>query len=137
MSFPSPKTIALRLGLDAKELDRSFDEALLPFLANFVHPWRLVFAYLLAPIDLDDIDSENTGRSEQTKRLACLRKWKVKCGANATYGVLITSLLNNGDVENAEAVCRQIITFQNSSQHQGMKCVATCEVGGGGELILC
>ena len=109
----SPKTIAFRLGLDVKELDKSCDEFLLPFLANFVHPWREVFAYLLAPIDLDDIDSENAGRSEQTKRLAGLRKWKVKCGAKATYGVLIASLLKNGDVQNAENICLQIMNSGN------------------------
>ena len=112
MSSPaaaSPKTIALRLGLDVKELDKSCDEALLPSLANFVHPWREVFAYLLAPIDLDDIDSENAGRSEQTKRIASLRKWKVKCGARATYGMLITSLLKNGDVQNAENICQKLL----------------------------
>ena len=110
------KTIALRLGLDEKELDKSCDEVLLPCLANFVHPWREVFAYLLAPIDLDDIDSENAGRSEQTKRLASLRKWKVKCGAKATYGVLITSLLKNGDVQNAENICQHL---ENSWEHEG------------------
>ena len=123
MSSPataSPKTIALRLGLDVKELDKSCDEALLPSLANFVHPWREVFAYLLAPIDLDDIDSENAGRSEQTKRIASLRKWKVKCGARATYGMLITSLLKNGDVQNAENICRELMTSSiKNSDHKG------------------
>ena len=112
MSTPataSPKTIALCIGLDLKELDKSCDEALLPSLANFVHPWREVFAYLLAPIDLDDIDSENAGRSEQTKRLASLRKWKVKCGTGATYSVLITSILKNGDVQNAENLCQKLL----------------------------
>ena len=89
-----PKTIAVGPGLYVKELDKS--------CSNFVHPCREVFAYLLAPIDLDDMDSENAGRSEQTKRKASLRKWKVKCGARATYSVLITSLLKNGDVQNAE-----------------------------------
>ena len=114
----SPKTIALRLGLDVKALDKPCDEFLLPFLANFVHPWREVFAYLLAPIDLDDIDSENAGRSEQTKRLASLRKWKVKCGAKAMYGVLIASLLKNGDVHNAENICLQIKTSGNKGNLQ-------------------
>ena len=116
MSSPaSPETIALRLGLDVKELGRSCDEALLPSLANFVHPWREVFAHLLAPLDLDDIDSENAGRSEQTKRLASLHKWKVKCGGKATYGVLITALLNNRDVRNAENVCQQLLQHLEGS----------------------
>ena len=120
MSSPaSPKTIALRLGLDEKELNKSCDEALLPSLANFVHPWREVFAYLLAPIDLDDIDSENASHSEQTKRLASLRKWKVKCGAKATYGVLITSLLKNGDVQNAENICQHLLESCASGEHEG------------------
>ena len=120
MSSPaSPKTIALRLGLDVKELDKSCDEALLPSLATFVHP--------LVPIDLDDIDSENAGLSEPTKRLASLHKWKVKCGARATYGELITSLLKNGDVQNAENVCRQImINIKHSGErhNEGKRCTS-------------
>ena len=117
-STASSETIAIRLGLDVKELEKSCDEALLPSLANFVHPWREVFAYLLAPLDLDDIDSENAGRSEQTKRLASLRKWKVKCGGKATYGVLITTLLNNGDVRNAENICQQLLQHPEGSYNK-------------------
>ena len=124
MSSPAcPKTIALRLGLDVKEVHKSCDETLLPSLANFVHPWREVFAYLLAPIDLDDIDNENVGRSEQTKRLASLWKWKIKCGARATYGELITSLLKNGDVQNAENICQQLL--EKRGENGGIYWLAT------------
>ena len=107
-SKSSSQDIASRVGLDTKELDKPCEESLLPSLANFVHPWRLVFSCLLDQIDLDDVESENSGRSEQEKRLACLRKWKLRCGARATCGVIVNALLENGYVENAESMCRHL-----------------------------
>ena len=120
-SKSSSQDVAARVGLDAKELDKPCEESLLPSLANFVHPWRLVFSYLLGQIDLDDVESENSGRSEQEKRLACLRKWKVRCGARATCGVIINALLRNGDVENAEALCRHLLQDVTQSKQEGRR----------------
>ena len=106
-STVSLKEIAARIGLDTKELERSCEEGLFPSFANFVHPWRLVFADLLAPINLDDVDLEC--HSEQEKRLGCLRKWKAKRGAGATVGVVIESVLKSGSVDNAESMCRCLL----------------------------
>ena len=106
-STTSPQEIAARVGLDAEELERPCEEGLFPSFANFVHPWRVVFADLLAPIDLDDVDLEC--HSEQEKRLGCLRKWKARCGAGATVGVVIESVLKSGSVDNAESMCRCLL----------------------------
>lgn len=103
----SPQEIAARVGLDVEELERQCEEGLLPFLADYVHPWRLVFCYLLAPIDLDDVDEEC--HSEQEKRLRCLRKWKARNGAGAKVGTLVETLLRNGNVDSAEAMCRRLL----------------------------
>ena len=103
----SPQEIAARVGLDAKELERPCEEGLFPSFANFVHPWRLVFADQLAPVDLDDVDLEC--HSEQEKRLGCLRKWKARRGAGATVGVVIESVLKSGSVDNAESMCRCLL----------------------------
>ena len=115
---------AARVGLDTKELDKPCEKSLLPSLGNFVHPWRLIFSYQLAQIDLDDVESENSGRSEQEKRLACLRKWKVRCGARATRGVIVNALLKNGDVEGAESMCRHLQEITGIKQ-EGRSAVAT------------
>ena len=103
-----PGDIAARVGLDAQLLHLQCDEAGLPYLADFVHPWRENFFYLLAPLDMDDIDSEKTGRSEQEKRVAALLKWKARCGKEATYSALVSALLQNGNVERAEALCQHL-----------------------------
>ena len=106
-STTSPQEIAARVGLHAKELERPCEEGLFPSFANFVHPWRLVFADQLAPVDLDDIDLEY--HSEQEKRLGCLRKWKARRGARATVGVVIELVLKSGSVDNAESMCRCLL----------------------------
>ena len=68
----------------------------------------MVFAYLLCQTDLDDVDSEQTSRSEQEKRLACLRKWKTRRGDGATFRVVIEAVLYTGNVGGAEALCKII-----------------------------
>ena len=122
----SPEDIAARVGLDAKELDKPCEESLVPSLANFVHPWRLIFSYLLGQIDLDDVESENSGRSEQEKRLACLRKWKVRCGARATCGVIVNALLKNGNLEGAEGMCRHLQEITGTLKQEGRSAKASC-----------
>ena len=62
MSSPtSSGDIAARVGLDAKELDRPCEESLFPSFVDYVHPWRLVFSDLLAPINC----SSSSRRTEQ------------------------------------------------------------------------
>ena len=74
MSRDQTLSIAAKVGLGAEELRKPCDDRLFPLLANFVHPWRLVFSSLLSEVDLDDIDQEKQSCSEQEKRVAALRK---------------------------------------------------------------
>ena len=108
--------IAGRVGLQPATLDTPVKESAFLSLDSFVDPWRLVFFELLAPTDVSDIDAENVGRSEQEKRVACLRKWKSRYGAEATYRVIVQSALKCGRVDNAEGICRQLL---QESQSQG------------------
>ena len=105
-STPSPEDVAAHFGLDSNHLDKPCSEAFFLSFSDHVHPWRLVFAYLLSQTDLDDVDSEQTGRSEQEKRLASLRKWKSKCGNGATFRAVIKAVLSTGNVGSAEALCQ-------------------------------
>ena len=106
----SPEDIAAKVGLRAELLDLSCEENCFVSLSDFVDPWRLVFADLLSSLDLKDIDTENRGASEQEKRVASLRKWKSRNGADATYRVIIQSAIKCGHVDNAEAICRQLLS---------------------------
>ena len=108
----SPDNIAAIVGLQAERLDNPCKEILFLSISDFVHPWRLVFSELLSSVDLSDIDAENQGVSEKQKRVACLRKWKSKCGAEATYRVIVQSVLNCGGVDLAEAICRQLLRHE-------------------------
>lgn len=103
------ENVARRLDVDPRLLERPCDERVLPSLATFVHPWREVFSFLLAPLDLDDVNSECI--SEQQKRLSSLRKWKERRGTEATYAELINALLENGSVDKAENLCLHIQTI--------------------------
>ena len=100
--------IATKAGLGAEELNRPCEDNLFASLANFVHPWRLVFSSLLSEMDLDDVDEENQSRSEQEKRVAALRKWKARKGREATYAVLLGVLLDSGKMDQAELLCEQL-----------------------------
>ena len=110
MSSISPDEVATPFGVDSKELDKPCAEAFFSSIADLVHPWRLVFADLLCQTDMDDVDSEQAGRSEKEKRLGCLRKWKSRCGEGATFRAIIAAVLSTGNVENAQALCRIIPT---------------------------
>ena len=68
-----------------------------------------MFSELLTELDLSDIEAENRGRSEQEKRIACLRKWKTRNGSRAKYADLVGSALKGGMLSNAEAICRTLL----------------------------
>lgn len=108
-SSVSPRDVAERVGLDANYLEKPCQDCCLPLIAPFVHPWRLVFSHLLTEVELDDVDSENAGQPEELKRLGCLRKWKNKNGAEATCKVVVQAAISTGRVDNAEAICRQLL----------------------------
>ena len=105
----SPEQVAESLGLDAKRLEEQCDESSFPSLRNLVHPWRLVFSNLLTPVDLDDVDSEYSSRPEEEKRLGCLRKWKARVGAQATFKAIVQAVLMSGSIVNAEAICQHLL----------------------------
>ena len=106
-------SIAAKVGLSAEELSKPCDDRLFPLLANFVHPWRLVFSSLLSEVDLDDVHRENS--SEEEKRLGALRKWKTRNAHKATYGALLGAILDCGKVDQAELLCEQV-AIQTDSQ---------------------
>ena len=57
----------------------------------------------LTAIDIDDIDCKKT---EPEKRVETLQKWKKKFGFRAKFRMLVEILLESGNADNAEVVCR-------------------------------
>ena len=110
-------SIAAKVGLGAEELSKPCDDRLFALLANFVHPWRLVFSSLLSEVDLDDVHRENSSE-EAEKRLGALRKWKTRNAHKATYGSLVKAILDHGKVDQAEMLC-QLLALQPQPSEQG------------------
>ena len=111
-------SIATEVGLGAKELSKQCEESLFLLLADFLHPWRLVFSSLLSDVDIDDVDREN--QSEPEKRVAALRKWKVRNGHGATYYILVEAVLNSSRLDQAELICKHLaVHFELPSSGQG------------------
>ena len=101
----SLQTIADRFNLEAKDLDKPCEDRLIPSLAKFVHPWRMVAQSLgLSEVDVDDIYSENNSGEE--RRIAALRKWKTRNGQEATYKLLVDALIRVQRVNTAEKLCQ-------------------------------
>ena len=66
--------------------------------------WRTVAPHLgLSELDIQEIESEKT---EPEKRLKTLQKWRKKFGFRAKFTLLVKTLLNIGNAEDAERVCR-------------------------------
>ena len=93
-------------GITVEHLEqRCSDEDLLQISRDLVE-WRNLAPHLaLTDTDLEDLEG---GRSEQERRLKALRKWKRKAGFTATYKNLVSALLQVGDTELAEKLCRQL-----------------------------
>ena len=104
----SSREVAIDVGLRPEKLQEPYSESMFLPLAGSLDPWRLVFCGLLTDVELNDVEAENAGRSEQEKRVACLRKWKAKNGTRATYGVLVQAAIDNERVAKAEEMCRSL-----------------------------
>ena len=115
MAQISAEEVANEIGLAADELSKPCDSNIIPSLADCFSQWRVIFASVLSKIDLDDVDREN--HTEKEKRIAVLGKWKDSNGTGATYKVLVSALLSNGEKDQAELLCR-LLAYQ-LKQRQG------------------
>jgi hypothetical protein len=95
-----------RLGLSIDELSKPCDSKHFTSLATFVREWPLTFWNLLGENDRGDVDRENRTASEPLKKVAALQKWKSRNGRGATYEVLVNALLSNGEMDQAESLCK-------------------------------
>ena len=115
MAQISAEEVANGVGLAADELSKPCDDSIIPSLADCFRQWRVTFGSLLSQIDLGDVDRENT--TEEEKRIAGLRKWKVRNGCEATYKILVDTLLNRGERSDAENICKILADHSMSDKH--------------------
>ena len=106
MAQISAEEVATVVGLGADELSKPCNGSIIPSLADCFREWRVIFGSLLSELDLDDIDRENT--TEEEKRIAALRKWRDRNGSEATYKILVDTLLNRGERHQAESLCKTL-----------------------------
>ena len=102
----SSHDVAIDVGLRPEKLDEACSEAMFVSLAGSLDPWRLIFIGpgLLTDVEVNDVES--VARPEQEMIVACLRKWRAKIGAKATYRVLVQAALDNDRASKAEEMCR-------------------------------
>ena len=109
MALITAKDVANSLGLSISDLSMPCDSSHFPSLATFVREWKLIFWSLLDENDLGDVERENSTASEQLKKIAALQKWKSRNGRGATYEVLVNAFLSNGEIDQAESLCKFLL----------------------------
>ena len=117
MAQISAEKVANGVGLAADELSKPCNGSIIPSLADCFSQWKVIFGSLLSELDLSDVDKENS--KEEEKRIAALRKWRDRNGCEATYKVLVDTLLNRGERYQAEILCRKILADHSMSNKNG------------------
>lgn len=100
--------ILARVGLREEELNQPCEEEhYRSFISNLFQPWQELYSDLLSSAELED--ARKSSNSEEERSLLCMQKWKAKRGNEASYDAIVRSLLRIGAIENAEAICRQLL----------------------------
>ena len=82
--------------------------------------WRRIAPFLgLSEMDIQEIETDK--KTEAEKRLKTLQNWKRKFGYKAKFTLLVETLLDVGNAEDAEKVCRVL----QPQVHTGMGLACT------------
>jgi len=97
------------VGVSPIHLDKTCTSEHLQAIALFLESWRTVAPHLgLSKVQVENI--ENDGKAESEKRQKMLESWKTKYAFKATYMVLVSALLKIGMADQAERVCRLLVS---------------------------
>ena len=103
MNPPTLAELVTEVGISQTLLDQKCSAADLISISKDLD-WRKTAPHLgLTAIDIADIDCK---RSEFEKRVETFQKWKKKFGFRAKFRVLVEKLLESGNADHAEKVCR-------------------------------
>ena len=103
MEPPTLAELVKEVDISPHLLDQKCSDAHIASISQFLG-WRTVAPHLgLNKTDISDIESKKT---EPEKRVETLQKWRKKLGFKAKLKLLVETLLNTGNAEDAEKVCR-------------------------------
>ena len=115
MAKVTAEDVANGVDLAVDELSKPCDSNIIPSLADCFLEWEVIFGSLLSEIDVNYVKEDNT--TGVNKRMAALRKWRDKNGREATYKVLVDALLNRGERDQAENLCKILAKHSMSNKN--------------------
>ena len=105
MNPPTLAELVTEVGISSAILNRKCSDADLIRISKDLD-WRTVAPHLgLNPTEIGDIDCK---RTESEKRVETLQKWKKKLGFRANFRALVKTLMETGNADHAEKVCRSL-----------------------------
>ena len=101
------------VGITYMQLDEKCTNEHLHDIALFLTSWRTLAIYLqLSSSEVEAVDED--AHSEKERKLKCLELWKDKFAFKARFRVLVEALLKIGSADQAEQVCRLLVSQQPS-----------------------
>ena len=107
------------VGLTPKQLEEKCTNEHLHNIALSLKSWRTLAPHLGLEVDAVDRDAHG----EEEKKQKCLESWKAKFAFKATYRVLVEALLKIGNADQAEEVCRLLVSQRASKDVSKFKCL--------------
>ena len=101
------------VGITHKQLNEKCTNEHLHDIALFLKSWRTLAPQLrLSDSEVEAVERNSHG--EEEKRQKFLESWKAKFAFKAKYRVLVQALLRIGSADQAEEVCRLLVSQQPS-----------------------
>ena len=100
------------VGLTDEQLDETCTHEHLRGIALFLMSWRTLAPQLELSSKVDAIEKD--AHSEEERKQKFFEAWKAKFAFKATYRVLVEALLKIGSADQAEQVCRSLVSQQPS-----------------------
>ena len=102
-----------KVGITPEQLNETCTNDHLHDIALFLKSWRTLAPHLqLSSNDVEAVDED--AHSAKERRQKFLESWKAKFAFTATYRVLVEAFLKIGNADQAEEVCRLLVSQQPS-----------------------
>ena len=114
MDPPTLAEVLNKVGISQDTLDQECSDAHLVSISQFLD-WRRTAPHL--GLDLTEIGDIDCKRTESEKRVETLQIWKRKFGFKANFRMLVEKLLDTGNADHAEKVCRLLKQQAKGTAH--------------------
>ena len=110
------------VGITHMQLEEKCTNEHLHGISLSLKSWRTLAPQLgLSSSEVEAVDRD--AHSEKERRQKCLESWKAKFAFAATYRVLVEALLEIGNADQAEEVCRLLVSQRASKDVSKFKCL--------------